>query len=83
MTAVEPEVRTTQMSPRNRRRFFIIFIGLVLLLFIGGVAGYVFDFRHQKVCPDGKPPLAQATDELGAITYLCPNGVTVTQGLIP
>ncbi len=83
MTDTIPAVRQTQMSPRDRRRFLILFFLLLFLLFVGGVAGYVFDFRHQKVCAGGKTPLAQQTDELGQVTYLCPGGVTVTQGLVP
>jgi hypothetical protein len=71
------------MSPRDRRRFLIAFALLMFLLFAGGVAGWVFDFSHQKVCAGGKIPLSQQTDELGQVTYLCPGGVTVTQGLVP
>ena len=71
------------MSPRDRRRFLILFALLMFLLFAGGLAGWIFDFSHQKVCGGGKTPLAQQTDELGQVTYLCPGGVTVTQGLVP
>ncbi len=71
------------MSPRDRRRFLILFFVSLILLFAGGMVAYVLDFRHQKVCPGGQTPLAQQTDELGQVTYLCPGGVTVTQGLVP
>lgn len=71
------------MSPRDRRRFLLLFALLMVLLFAGGVTGYVLDFRNQKVCVGGKNPLAQSTDELGQVTYLCPGGLTVTQGLVP
>ena len=71
------------MSPRDRRRFLIGFAALMVLLFAGGVVGWALDFSHQKVCAGGKTPLAQQTDELGQVTYLCPGGVTVTQGLVP
>jgi hypothetical protein len=71
------------MSPRDRRRFLILFALLMFLLFAGGLVGWMFDFSHQKVCVGGKIPLAQQTDELGQVTYLCPGGVTVTQGLVP
>ena len=71
------------MSPRDRRRFLIIFFLFLALLFAGGMVAYVLDFRHQEVCPSGKTPLAQQTDELGQVTYLCPGGLTVTQGLVP
>jgi hypothetical protein len=71
------------MSPRARRRFLLLFFLFLALLFAGGMVAYVLDFRHQKVCVDGKTPLAQQTDELGQVTYLCPGGVTVTQGLVP
>ena len=55
----------------------------MFLLFAGGMVAYVFDFQHQKVCANGKTPLAQQTDELGQVSYLCPGGLTVTQGLVP
>jgi hypothetical protein len=78
-----PAERRTQMSPRDRRRFLIGLAALCAVLFAGGMVAYIFEFRHQAVCPGGKQWLAQSRDDLGAVTYICPNGLTVTQGIIP
>ncbi len=71
------------MSARDRRRVLIGLAALALLLFVGGALAYVVDFRHQHVCPGGKQWIAQGMDGMGALTYLCPDGVTVTQGVAP
>ena len=71
------------MSPRDRRRVLWALAALSLLLFAGGMTAYIFDFRHQAVCAGGKQWLAQSRDDLGAVTYICPDGLTVTQGIIP
>jgi hypothetical protein len=73
----------TQMSPRDRRRFLIGFAALIVLLFAGGMLAFVLDFRHHTICPGGATPLKQNTDLLGQVIYLCPNGKTVTQGVLP
>jgi hypothetical protein len=78
-----PQERKTQMSARDRRRFLLALAALSLLLFAGGMVAYIFEFRHQAVCPGGKQWLAQSRDDLGAVTYICPGGLTVTQGIIP
>ena len=78
-----PQERKTQMSPRDRRRFLLALAALSLVLFAGGMVAYVFEFRHQTVCPGGKQWLYQSRDDLGAVTYICPGGLTVTQGIVP
>ena len=78
-----PQPRQTQMSPRDRRRFLFALAALSVLLFAGGMVAYIFEFRHQAVCPGGRQWLAQSRDDLGAVTYICPGGVTVTQGIVP
>ncbi len=83
MSEITPAVRRTQMSPRDRRRFLIAFAAMMALLFAGGMLGWVLDFSHQKVCTGGKIPLQMSTDDLGQVSYLCPGGTTVTQGLVP
>ena len=75
--------RQTQMSPRDRRRFLFALAALSVALFAGGMVAYIFEFRHQAVCPGGKQWLAQSRDDLGAVTYICPGGLTVTQGIVP
>lgn len=71
------------MSPRDRRRVLIGMAVAAILLFVGGALAYVVDFRHQQVCPGGKQWIAQSMDEMGAVTYICPDNVTVTQGMVP
>lgn len=71
------------MSPQARKRFLIGLSALVVLLFLGGAAAWALDFSHQQVCPGGKHWIAQGNDSMGAVTYLCPNGLTVTQGVAP
>jgi hypothetical protein len=83
MSEAVVEERRTQMSPRDRRRTYLIMATLAVLLFGGGMVGYIFSFRHQQVCPGGKQWLAQSRDDLGAVTYICPGGQTVTQGVVP
>jgi hypothetical protein len=83
VTEAHDERQVTQMSARNRRRFLIGFAALMVLLFAGGAFAYVVDFRHKTVCPGGKQWVSQSVDELGAVTYVCPGGQTVTQGVIP
>ncbi len=34
--------------------------------------------RKTPICPNGKPPVAQQADDMGQVTYLCTNGITVT-----
>jgi hypothetical protein len=71
------------MSARDRRRFLVAFAALIVLLFVGGAVAYVVDFRHKTVCPGGEQWVSQSVDELGAVTYVCPDGQTVTQGVVP
>jgi hypothetical protein len=78
-----PQERETQMSPRDRRRVLLALAALSVVLFAGGMVAYIFVFRHQAVCPGGKQWLAQSRDDLGAVTYICPGGLTVTQGIVP
>ena len=71
------------MSTRDRRRFYIGLVALIVLLFAGGMVSYVLDFRHKTVCPGGAHWISQSTDELGQVTYVCPDGKTVTGGILP
>ena len=71
------------MSPRDRRRVLLALAALSALLFAGGMVAYIFDFRNEAICAGGKQWLAQSRDDLGAVTYICPDGLTVTQGIIP
>ena len=71
------------MSPRNRRRVMIGLASLVVLLFAGGMLGFLLDFRHHTVCPDGKQWIWKHDNGLGQVTFLCPGGRTVTAGILP
>jgi hypothetical protein len=61
------------------RRFVLIALGVVAaLLFAGGIAaGYMS--RHDTICPDGKPPVAQRSEVIGQTEYRCSNGLVVTK----
>jgi hypothetical protein len=51
---------------------------VAVALFAGGIlAGYLS--RHDTICPDGKPPLAQRSDVIGQTEYLCRGGKVVTK----
>ena len=71
------------MSTRARRRFLIGLAAAVFLLFAGGMAAYIVSFRHHTVCPGGAQWISRSDDGIGAVTYLCPGGKTVKQGLTP
>jgi hypothetical protein len=83
MEAVTEQPRRTEMSVRDRKRVYIAMAVAAALLFAGGMVGYIVSFRHQQVCLGGKQWLAQSRDDMGAVTYICPGGQTVTQGMIP
>ena len=81
------EVQTTpeqyQMSARARRRFIIALFASILLLFIGGAVGYLVSFRHHSICTGNAQWISRTDDGLGGVVYVCPDGKTVTEGLIP
>lgn len=49
-----------------------------LALFAGGIAAAVLS-RHDSICPDGKPPIAQRSEVIGPTEYLCRGGKVVTK----
>ena len=66
------------MRPQARRRFFLIFAAVCVLLFAGGIlAGYLS--RSDAICSDHKPPTKQLDLGLGQIEYKCQNGQVVTK----
>jgi len=66
------------VSPRTRRRFYLGFAALAVVLFAAGfLAGYLQ--RDNAICKDGKPPIAQQDNGLGQINYRCHNGQIVSK----
>ncbi|HEV2593221.1 MAG TPA: hypothetical protein VGU02_15165 [Gaiellaceae bacterium] len=66
------------MNLRNRR-FVLSMLGVFAVLLFGGgiLAGYLS--RNDKICPDGKPPIAQRSEVIGSTEYKCHGGVVVTK----
>jgi hypothetical protein len=63
---------------RNRRLVLVAMAVLAMVLFAGGLlAAYLS--RHDSICPDGKPPIAQQSDVIGPTEYLCHGGKVVTK----
>ena len=63
---------------RNRRAVLLALAAFALALFAGGiVAGYLS--RKDKICPDGRPPIAQKSEVIGQTEYLCHGGKVVTK----
>ncbi|HZT15551.1 MAG TPA: hypothetical protein VFA19_06340 [Gaiellaceae bacterium] len=49
-----------------------------IALFAGGVlAGYLS--RKDRICPDGRAPIAQRSEVIGQTEYLCHGGKVVTK----
>jgi hypothetical protein len=65
------------MEPRQKRRVYITLTAVVIALFAAG-ALYGYSGRKTPICPNGKAPVAQQADEMGQVTFLCTNGITVT-----
>jgi hypothetical protein len=60
----------------NKKLVLSVMAALAALLFAGGIlAGYYS--RHNTICPNGKPPVAQRSDIIGQTEYRCTNGVIV------
>ena len=83
MSDVPSTTEPYQMSARARRRFLIALAAAIFLLFAGGMAAFIFDFRHHTICPGGAQWIKRTDDGIGGVTYVCPGGKTVTQGLTP
>jgi len=54
-------------------------LGIFTLLSLGGAAIYQHAHRHDTICRDKRPPVAQLDLGLGQIEYKCHNGQIVTQ----
>ena len=67
-----------RLDLRSRRGVLLALAAAALALFAGGVVAAVLS-RHDSICPDGKPPVAQRSDVIGPTEYLCRGGKVVTK----
>ena len=65
------------MNWRNRRSVLLLVIAVCGALFIAGLVT-AFVNRHDKVCSDGKVPVAQRGGILGQVIVRCHDGQVVT-----
>lgn len=66
------------MNLRSKRFVLLALAGFAVVLFAGGIlAGYLS--RHDKICPDGRAPIAQRSEVIGATEYKCHGGLVVTK----
>ena len=66
------------MNFRSKRQVMLL-IGALALLGIAGGAFAAYLSRHDKICPDGRPPIAQRSEVIGSTEYKCHGGVVVTK----
>jgi hypothetical protein len=65
------------VQPSRKRLVYISLAATLVVLFcVGVIAGYLE--RHNSLCPDDKPPVAQQDTGLGEVLFRCHNGETVT-----
>jgi len=62
---------------RDKRSVLLLIGAVCLAVFIGGMAA-AWHNRHDTICPDGKPPVAQRGGLLGQTIYRCHDGRIVT-----
>jgi hypothetical protein len=60
-----------------RRVVGIILMLSVFLMILGGV--YAYRHRHDTICKDKRPPVAQLDLGLGQVQYRCHDGSIVTK----
>jgi hypothetical protein len=63
---------------RNRKAVLAAMTACAIVLFAAGIFA-AFLSRHNSICPDKKPPVAQRSDVIGPTEYRCANGVVVTK----
>jgi len=51
---------------------------VALALFAGGAVAALLS-RHDSICPDHRPPIAQKSEVIGQTEYLCHGGKVVTK----
>jgi len=67
-----------RLDLRNRKAVLLAMTACALVLFAAGIVA-AFLSRHNTICPDKKPPVAQQSDVIGPTEYRCANGVVVTK----
>ena len=67
-----------KLDLRNRRTLLIFLSVAFVVLFTGGIAAAILS-RHDTICPDRKPPIAQRGGLLGPPEFLCHGGVGVAK----
>jgi hypothetical protein len=67
------------MNRAQKKKVYVGLAVVILALFCAGIiAGY--SARNDKICSDGRPPVAQQDDPmLGHSDYLCHDGKVVTK----
>jgi hypothetical protein len=68
----------TRINLRNRRAVILGLVVFSVVIFVAGI-GAAFLSRHDKLCKDGKAPVAQKAAALEPTLYLCHNGQIVTK----
>ena len=66
------------MNFRSKRQVMLL-IGVLAAFGIAGGAFAAYLSRHDKICPDGRPPIAQRSEVIGSTEYKCHGGVVVTK----
>ncbi len=59
-------------------RAVVLLVGVVCLALFAAGIGAAFLSRHNKICDDGKPPVAQRGGLLGQVVVRCHDGQIVT-----
>jgi hypothetical protein len=62
---------------RNRRNVLVLLAVVCSALFVAGMATAILH-RHDKLCGDGRAPVAQRGGILGQVVVRCHNGQIVT-----
>jgi hypothetical protein len=61
---------------RSKKTVMLLLAAITVVGLAGGAfAAYLS--RHDTICPDGKPPLAQRSELIGQTEYKCRGGIVV------
>jgi hypothetical protein len=65
------------VTTKQKHRVYIGLTAVCVFLFVVGLV-YGYRGRHNTICKDGRPPVAQREDAMGQVEFICHNGTTVT-----